>query len=89
MPNGPFIAARVPRRIRPPAGDYYFCVESPRGNFGMYIASDGSDIPFRLKLRTPSFSHISTMPAVMPGTLLADAVAILGSIDIVVPEIDR
>ena len=89
MPDGPFVAARVPRRIRPAQGDYYFCVESPRGSFGMYIASDGSDIPFRLKLRTPSFSHISTMPAVMPGTLLADAVAILGSIDIVVPEIDR
>ena len=89
MPDGLFIAARVPKRIRPPEGDYYFCVESPRGNFGMYIASDGSDIPFRLKLRTPSFSHISTMPAVMAGTMLADAVAILGSIDIVVPEIDR
>ena len=89
MPDGLFLAARVPRRIRPPEGDYYFCVESPRGNFGMYIASDGSDIPFRLKLRTPSFSHISAMPAVMASTMLADAVAILGSIDIVVPEIDR
>ena len=89
IPDGPFMAAKVPNRIRPPEGDYYFCVESPRGSFGMYIVSDGSDIPYRLKLRTPSFSHISAMPAVMPGTLIADAVAILGSIDIVVPEIDR
>ncbi|MDP6039731.1 MAG: NADH-quinone oxidoreductase subunit D, partial [Candidatus Latescibacteria bacterium] len=62
---------------------------SPRGSFGMYIVSDGSDIPYRHKLRTPSFSNLSAMPAVMAGTLLADTVAILGSIDIVVPEIDR
>ena len=89
IPDGDFIAPKVPKRIRPPEGDHYFCVESPRGSFGIYTVSDGSDIPFRLKLRTPSFSHMSAMPAVMANTMLADAVAILGSIDIVVPEIDR
>lgn len=89
IPEGPIMAAKVPKRIRPPEGDYNFSVEAARGNFSMYIVSDGSDIPFRLKMRPPSFVHISTMPKVMAGTLLSDAVAILGSIDIVVPEIDR
>lgn len=89
IPEGPFIAPKVPKRIRPAEGEYHFSVESARGNFGMYIVSDGSDIPFRLKLRTPSFANMATMPEVMKGTLLSDAVAILGSIDIVVPEIDR
>ena len=89
IPDGPFVAPKVPKRIRPAEGEYHFSVESARGNFGMYIVSDGSDIPFRLKLRTPSFANMATMPDVMKGTLLSDAVAILGSIDIVVPEIDR
>lgn len=89
IPEGPFMAPKVPKRIRPAEGEYHFSVESARGNFGMYIVSDGSDIPYRLKLRTPSFANMATMPAVMKGELLSDAVAILGSIDIVVPEIDR
>jgi len=89
IPDGPFIAPKVPKRIRPEEGEYHFSVESARGNFGMYIVSDGSDIPYRLKLRTPSFANMATMPDVMKGELLSDAVAILGSIDIVVPEIDR
>jgi NADH-quinone oxidoreductase subunit D len=89
IPEGPVMAAKVPKRIRPPAGEYQFAVESARGRFQQYLVSDGSDVPVRLKLSTPSFVNISAMPAVMPGTMLADAVAILGSIDIVVPEIDR
>ena len=89
IPSGPVMAAKVPKRIRPPEGEYHFGVESARGHFGIYIVSDGSDIPFRMKLRTPSFAHISTMPEVLVGTMLADTVAILGSIDIVIPEIDR
>ena len=89
IPDGPIMAAKVPKRIRPPAGDHYFAVESARGHFGIYIHSDGSDVPLRLKLRTPSFVSVSTMPVVLPGTLLADTVAILGSIDIIISEIDR
>jgi NADH-quinone oxidoreductase subunit D len=89
IPDGPVMAAKVPKRIRPPAGDHYFAVESARGHFGIYIHSDGSDVPLRLKLRTPSFVSVSTMPVVLPGTLLADTVAILGSIDIIISEIDR
>jgi NADH-quinone oxidoreductase subunit D len=89
IPDGPYMAAKVPKRIRPPAGDHYFACESGRGHFGIYIHSDGSDVPLRMKLRTPSFACVSTMPVVLPGTMLADTVAILGSIDIVIPEIDR
>lgn len=89
IPEGPVLAPKVPKRIRPPEGEHYFAVEAARGHFGMYIRSDGTDVPVRQKLRTPSFVHVSTMPAVLPGTMLADTVAILGSIDIVIPEIDR
>jgi NADH-quinone oxidoreductase subunit D len=89
IPEGPVMAPKVPKRIKPPAGDYYFGVESARGHFGIYTYSDGSDTPFRMKLRTPSFVNVSTMCRVLAGTMLADMVAILGSIDIVIPEIDR
>lgn len=89
IPDGDVLAAKVPKRIRPPEGEHYFAVESARGHFGMYFSSDGTDVPVRLKLRTPSFVHVGTMPVVLPGTMLADTVSILGSIDIVIPEIDR
>ena len=89
IPEGPVQAPKVPKRIRPPAGDHYFACESARGHFGIYIRSDGTDVPVRVKLRTPSFANVSTMPAVLPGTMLADTVAILGSVDVVIPEIDR
>lgn len=89
IPEGPVMAAKVPKKIKPPAGDYYFAVESARGHFGMYIYSDGTDTPFRIKLRTPSFVHVSTMVEALVGTMLADTISILGSIDIVIPEIDR
>lgn len=89
IPDGPIVAPKVPKRIRPPAGEHYFVCESGRGHFGIYISSDGTDVPVRMKLRTPSFVHVATMPAVLPGTMLADTVAVLGSIDIVIPEIDR
>ncbi|MFT5088310.1 MAG: NADH-quinone oxidoreductase subunit D [Candidatus Latescibacterota bacterium] len=89
IPSGPIMAAKVPKRLRPPAGQYCFSVESARGRYQHYIVSDGSDVPFRHKLTTPSFVNVSTMSKVMAGNMLSDAVAILGSIDIVVPEIDR
>ena len=89
IPEGPVMAAKVPKRIRPPAGDYYFAAESARGHFGIYIYSDGSDIPFRMKLRTPSFVNVSTLSSVLEGSLMADTIATLGSIDVVIPEIDR
>jgi len=88
MPSGDPNAA-MPRRIRPPEGDAYVRTESPRGEIGYYIVSDGSEKPFRCKGRSPCFTAISALNAISQGALLADAVAIVGSLDIVLGEVDR
>jgi NADH-quinone oxidoreductase subunit D len=89
IPEGPILPEKQPKKFKPDAGELYFAVESARGQFGMYIVSDGTDVPVRIKLRTPSFSNLSVLPAVLPNTMIADTIAILGSIDIVLPEVDR
>jgi NADH-quinone oxidoreductase subunit D len=88
LPEGPYRAA-VPHKVRPPRGDYYFAVESARGALGYYIVSDGTSYPYRLKARVPSYGNLQVLTDVLPGTLVADTISILGSIDIVVPEVDR
>lgn len=72
-----------------PAGEAYFAVEGARGKVGVWVASDGGKYPYRVKLRAPGFSNLSCFAEVAKGVLLADAVAILGSLDLVIPEIDR
>ena len=89
LPGGPFMAEKVPKKLKPPRGDVYQVVETPRGELGIYIVSDESDRPLRMKWRVPSFSNLMIFPELARGTLLADAVAILGSLDLVIPEIDR
>lgn len=89
LPSGPFKAEKVPKKLKPPKGDIYYTVESSRGETGVYLVSDESDTPYRMRWRVPSFSNLMTFPALAEGTLLADAIATLGSYDIVVPEIDR
>ncbi|MHC5004060.1 MAG: NADH-quinone oxidoreductase subunit D [Planctomycetota bacterium] len=89
LPDGPVKPAKLVKKLKPPAGAYYYAVESARGHFGMYMVSDGGDVPSKIKLRTPSFSVLSSMPAVLKGTMVADTIAIVGSIDVVIPEIDR
>ena len=89
MPEGPCLASGIPLWVQPPEGEYHFSYETPRGHLGIYFVSDGSRIPYRMKWRTPSFSNLSVTPAILPNTLIADAIAILGSIDVVIPEIDR
>jgi NADH-quinone oxidoreductase subunit D len=89
LPSGPFKAEKVPKKLKPPKGDIYYAVESSRGETGVYLVSDESDTPYRMRWRVPSFSNLMTFPALAEGTLLADAIATLGSYDIVVPEIDR
>ena len=89
IPEGPIAPAKVPKRWKVPAGESYFAVESGRGHFGIYIQADGSDRPQKIKLRTPSFSNLSSMPDVLAGTPIADTIAIVGSVDVVMPEIDR
>jgi len=89
LPSGPFKAEKVPKKLKPPKGDIYHAVESSRGETGVYVVSDESDKPYRMRWRVPSFSNLMTFPSLAEGTLLADAIATLGSYDIVVPEIDR
>ena len=81
--------ARAPRNIEPPAGEVYSAVEGPRGEIGFYIVSDGTRKPYRLKMRKPSFSNFSALPEILRGLKIADLVAVMGSLDLVVPEIDR
>lgn len=72
-----------------PSGETYAAVEAPKGEFGVYLVSDGSNKPYRCKIRAPGFAHLQAMDFVSKGHMLADAVAILGSMDIVFGEIDR
>jgi NADH-quinone oxidoreductase subunit D len=74
---------------RVPAGEVYAAVEAPKGEFGVYLVSDGSNIPYRCKIRAPSFAHLQAMDFLSKGHLLADISAIIGSLDIVFGEIDR
>ncbi len=72
-----------------PAGEVYTCVEAPKGEFGVYLVSDGSNKPYRCKIRAPGFAHLQAMDFMNKGHLLADVSAILGSLDIVFGEVDR
>ncbi len=87
IPAGEFKSGKLPKNV--PKGEYYSAVESARGSFGIYLVSDGTLNPYRIKLRTPSFSNLNAIVAMMPGCLISDVVAVLGSTDIVLPEIDR
>ncbi|MDO8663148.1 MAG: NADH-quinone oxidoreductase subunit D [Candidatus Omnitrophota bacterium] len=77
------------RMIKPAAGEVYFRAESPRGELGFYIVSDGSVNPYRLKIRAPSFSNLAVLRELVKGVKVADVVGILGSLDILMGEIDR
>jgi NADH-quinone oxidoreductase subunit D len=89
LPKGDHINPKVPANVKPPKGESYFAFESARGLTGYYIVSDGSTHPYRLHIRVPSFGNLQVLTDLLPGTLISDAISILGSIDIVVPEIDR
>lgn len=89
IPPGDFINPDLPERILPPKGEVYFAVEGARGKIGVYILSDGTAKPYRLKLRSPSLSNLNVFSELAQGTILADAISILGSLDLVIPEIDR
>ena len=74
---------------RVPEGETYFAVEAPKGEFGVFIVSDGSSKPYRCKIRAPGFFHLQVLNHLSTGHLMADLPAILGSLDIVFGEIDR
>ena len=77
------------RLIRPPEGEVYVRAENPRGEIGVHLISNGTDRPFRVKLRPPSFCNLSAIRPLLINTWVADAVVILGSLDIVMGEVDR
>jgi len=87
LPPGP-VMGKVPRVIKPPAGDAYVTTENPKGVLGVYLRSDGTDKPYRVHFRRPSFLNIAIFDEIFPGYKIADLVAILASFDIVLGEID-
>ena len=89
LPEGP-IMGKVPRLIKPPAGETYHAIESPKGELGYFIVSDGkSTNPYRFRVRPPSFCNLQGLKRLVTGHLVADVVALIGTIDIVLGEVDR
>ncbi|MBI4467544.1 MAG: NADH-quinone oxidoreductase subunit D [Acidobacteria bacterium] len=88
IPEGP-ILARVGKVIKPPPGEVYHSIEAPKGELGYYIVSDGTIQPYRLRIRPPSFINLEAFDKMVRGHLVADVVAIIGTLDIVLGEVDR
>jgi NADH-quinone oxidoreductase subunit D len=89
LPAGPVMAEKIPRVLKLPAGDYCYAVEAARGRFMVRIVSDNKENAYRVKLRTPCLSNLSLFEEASRGMLLADALALMGSLDLVIPDIDR
>ncbi len=88
IPSGP-IMAKVPKVIKPAPGEVYHSIEAPKGELGYYIVSDGSTQPYRLRVRPPSFVNLQALDKMVRGMLIADVVAVIGTLDIVLGEVDR
>ena len=89
IPEGP-IVGKVPRLIKPAAGETYHAIESPKGELGYFIVSDGkSTNPYRFRVRPPSFCNLQGLRRLIKGHLIADVVALIGSLDVVLGEVDR
>ena len=89
LPAGEVTSSLGRRLIRPPAGEVYVRAENPRGEIGVYLISDGTDKPHRVKVRPPSFCNLSALRHMLKDCWIADAVVILGALDIVLGEVDR
>ncbi|WP_178049109.1 NADH-quinone oxidoreductase subunit D [Chloracidobacterium thermophilum] len=88
LPDGP-VMGKVPKVIRVPAGEVYHSVEAPKGELGLYLVSDGGTKPYRLRMRPASFINLAALRKMAVGSLVSDVVAVIGSLDIVLGEIDR
>ena len=88
LPDGP-VMAKVAKTLKAPAGEVYFSVESPKGELGYYVVSDGGPMPYRMRVRPACFINLQALPAMVKGHLIADLVAVIGTLDIVLGEIDR
>ncbi len=80
---------KVPKIIKVPEGEIFMRTEAARGEIGYHLISDGGKTPYRLKVKSPCFTHVSMLPIMGPGQMIADFVATIGSIDIVLGEVDR
>ena len=91
LPGGPFIDKKASKTVKPPKGEIYHKVEGARGELGFHLISDGTNTPYRVKTRAPSFCNISILDTLVArgGMMLADIVAVIGSLDIVMGEVDR
>ncbi|MCJ7490936.1 MAG: NADH-quinone oxidoreductase subunit D [Dehalococcoidia bacterium] len=89
MPDGPIMPEKAPRRLRLPPGEVYMRTENPRGEYGIYLVSKGGEKPYRLKIRSSCLSNLTALKQMVVGHYVADAVVILGSVDIVLGEVDR
>ncbi len=88
IPSGP-VNQKLPKIVKVPEGECYLRIENPLGQLGYYLVSDGQKNPWRLKMRTPSFSNIAAIPYMLEGVLLPDLIAVLGSVFFVVGDVDR
>ena len=79
----------VSEGFHPPVGELYTCVESSRGELGYYLVSDGSNRPYRVRVRSPSFPHIEVLKKVLPGYILSDVIVAIGSMDPIMGDVDR
>jgi NADH-quinone oxidoreductase subunit D len=88
LPTGP-IMAKIPKVLKPPVGEVYHSIEAPKGELGYFIVSDGSTQPYRIRVRPPSFVNLQALDLMVRGSLVADVVAVIGTLDIVLGEVDR
>jgi NADH-quinone oxidoreductase subunit D len=89
LPPGPYRASGLPKTLKIPEGEIYVRTENPLGVMGYYVVGNGKKEPYRMKMRTASFSNVSVIPAVLPGALVPDLISILGSIFFVVGDVDK